>query len=86
MDIQNEIIKTIDILINKKFEKTVIPKDVPTIVKSITKNKKYVVIIDGAEHTVPCGVNIGNITVGMPVWVHLPDRSNPSTAFIIAKR
>lgn len=86
MNIQNEILKAIEIIIDKKLEKYAIVSDVQSIVTDV-KNDKYKVFINGSEYWVKCGFDTTSINIGTPVWVHLPNgNQNFKSAFIIAKR
>ena len=81
MDIQNEIIQTIDILIAKRVSTA--PMDIPTVVIGVDRDL-YKVSIDGYEYNVKDGVGI-NPTVGTKVWVHLPN-GKINQAYIAARR
>lgn len=81
MDIQNEIIKTIEIMVAKRVSST--PMDIPTVVIGV-EGDYYKVNIDGADYSVKDGINL-NPTVGTKVWVHLPN-GKINQAYIAAKR
>lgn len=81
MDIQEEIIKTINVMIAKKLEKSNISTDVASVVQEINGNK-YKVLVNGVKIWVKNGCNI-SLSVGTPVWVHIPN-GNINDAFILA--
>lgn len=83
MDIQGEIIKTIDIMIAKRLEKSQISTDVASVVQEIS-GTKYKVTINGTKSWVKCGTNL-SLNIGTPVWVHIPN-GNINDAFILAYR
>lgn len=81
MDIKNEIIRTIEVLIDKKISSN--PTDIPTVIRGV-RGDKYVVNVDGAEYLVKDGINL-HPTVGMAVWLHCPN-GKIGAAYIAAKR
>lgn len=81
---KDEIIKTIEILVNKAIEKRTPSFDVTGAVLEI-KGDKYRVRINGSDYWLKDGVNI-NPTVGMSVWVRMPNNRNMNGAYICAKR
>ena len=82
MNIQDEIIKTIKLMVDKEIENQ---KNLSvTSVVTEVKGNKYKVIVDGAEYWVKDGVNI-NPTVGTPVWLYKPN-GNINQMFIMAKK
>ena len=83
MDIQEELIRTINMMISKKFEKSKISTDVPSVIQEISGNK-YRVIIKGTSYWIKCGTNL-SLNVGSPVWVHIPG-GKIDAAFILAYR
>ena len=83
MDIQKEIINTIDLLIEKRLSKLAISRDIPSVVTDIDGDT-YIVNINGGKQKIKCGTNI-TLTKGSPIWVHVPN-GDFSKAFILAKR
>ena len=81
MDIKNEIIKTIEILIDKRIPKGF--QDIPTVILGQQGNK-YKVKIDGVEHWVKDGVQL-HPAIGKSVWIHLPN-GKLTDAYIAALR
>ena len=81
MDIQSEIIKAIEVMIQKKVSPALM--DIPTVVIGV-EGDTYKVNIDGIDYNVKDGVNISP-TVGTKVWVHLPN-GKINQAYIAAKR
>lgn len=70
-DIQDEIIKTIEIMVNgvlKKKMKTS-SRDVATVILE-NKDDKYRVNIDGHDYWLKDGIGLG-LKVGMPVWIRV---------------
>lgn len=84
MQFKEEIMKSIEIMVNKAIEKHTPSFDVTAVVLDI-KGDKYKVKIDGGEYWLKDGVNI-NPSVGMGVWVRIPNRRNMNGAYICAKR
>lgn len=82
MSIQDEIIKTIKMMVSKEIENQR-NLSVASVVTEV-KGNKYKVIVDGAEYWVKDGVNI-NPTVGMAVWLYKPN-GNINNMFIMAKK
>ena len=82
MDIQKEIIDSIDILIAKAVSKYQF-LDIPSVVTEV-KGNKYKVTINGIEKFVKDGVGVSP-TIGQAVWVHLPN-GNIKDAYICALR
>lgn len=82
MSIQDEILKSIDIMVRKSIEQYQ-KLDVASVVTEI-KDNKYKVTIDGADYYVKDGVGI-NPVVGMSVWVHIPN-SDMKNAYIAARK
>ena len=83
MSIQDELIRTIEIIVNRKINNIVQSRDVATVVTGINGDK-YKVTINGNDYWVKDGVNISP-TIGMAVWVHIPN-GKYTQAFIMAKR
>lgn len=82
MNIQEEIIKAINVIVEKNIEKYQL-LDVPSVVTGV-KNGKYKVTINGAEYYVKDGVNI-NPAIGTLVWIHIPN-GDIKNAYISARR
>lgn len=82
MDIKSEILKSIEIMIEKATEKYKC-SDYATTVEEI-KGNKYKVKINGAYYWVKDGVNISP-TVGTHVWVYAPN-NKMSDLYICAKK
>lgn len=69
--IQDKIINTIEIIVNKTLEKYIRTRDVVSAVTGI-RNDKYEITIDGKKYWVKDGVNISP-KKGTMVWVRIPD-------------
>lgn len=82
MDIQNEIIKSIDIIVQKYLERYQF-LDAESVVLEV-KNNKYKVNINGGDYYVKDGVGI-NPTVGTAVWIHIPN-GDIKNAYISARK
>lgn len=84
MNIQAEILKSIEIMVQKalrKYERT----EMAAVVEAVNGDK-YTVTIDGYKYEVKDGINL-NPSVGTPVWVKLPNGTgNMTGAYIMAKR
>lgn len=85
MSIKDELIRTIDIRINKIINKiaSIKNRDVVAVVKEINGDK-YRVDIDGYNYWMKDGVGIA-LSVGSSVWVRIPE-GKMSLAYICAKR
>ena len=83
MDIQKEIINTIDLLIEKRLSKLTMSRDIPSVVTDIDGDK-YIVNINGGKQKLKCGTNL-TLSKGSTVWVHIPN-GDFSKAFILSKR
>ena len=77
MNIQNEIIKTIELIVQKAVENQQ-NLDVSSVVVGIKGNKAKV-IVDGAEYWVN---NTLGLAIGDNVWLHIPNsRKNMKQMF-----
>lgn len=72
MTIKDEIIKTVDIMVKSAFKNIKTDKTLPAVVTSAV-NGKYVVAIDGTNHTVKCAIPNLELKVGQSVWVKIPN-------------
>lgn len=82
MNIQEEILKSIETMVEKTILKFQNP-DVASVVTGI-HNGKYQVSINGADYYVKDGVGISP-GVGTAVWIHIPN-GNLKNAYIAALR
>lgn len=82
MDIKTEIIKTIELLIDKKIKNN--PMDIPTVILGVTSKGEYKVNIDGVDYFVNDGILL-RPSVGTKVWLHCPN-GKISDAYIAARR
>lgn len=82
MNIQEEILKSIELMLQKALEKHQ-TSDVASVVTEI-KNNKYKVTINGADYWVKDGVGI-KPAVGTLVWIHVPN-GQIGNAYISARR
>ena len=84
LNIQEEIFKSIETIVQKILEKSNITKVVPSIVID-TKGSKYVVTINGTNYVVEDGIGFSDLHRSSPVWVTVPS-GDFSKAYISAKR
>lgn len=56
MDLGNELLKTIQIMINRKFRNYKADRTYRTVIKRIDKNGYVITDQAGQERTVPCGI------------------------------
>ena len=71
MTIKDEIIKTIEIMVNKEIKKIKADKTHLSIITSV-ENGKYVVTLNGSEHKVKCAIPNVELKTGQQVWVTVP--------------
>lgn len=82
MAIKDEIIKTVEIIINKKIE-NLLNRDASGVVTEIKENK-YKVNINGSDYWLKDGVNI-NPNIGTAVWIYIP-YGNMINAYICGRK
>ena len=83
MSIQDELLNTIETYVDKALSKRTLTRVVPSVVTGV-ENGKYKVNIDGDNYMIKDAVGV-NPTVGMGVWVMIPD-IGIGQAFIVGKR
>lgn len=83
MSIQDELLSSIETMIQNTVANYMPQSDYACVVKAIA-NGKYEVSINGGTYHVYNGVGI-NVKVGSAVWVHVPNQ-NFGQAFIIGSR
>ena len=83
MDFKQELIRTINILIDEKLNAVSQSKEIATVVTGVSKDK-YKVKINGQDYWVRDGVNV-KPTVGTSVWIRSPT-PNLADAYICSKR
>ncbi len=72
MDLGKEILKSIQIMVDKKLDNYRADRTYKTAIKKITR-KGYVVLDEaGCERTVPCGIPNVTLRAGQYVYVTLP--------------
>ena len=81
MDVQEEIFKTIEIIIDRYVDRLNLSHDEPGIVLG-TSNDKYIVSLKGGQYTVKDGVNV-HPSANTPVWVRIPN-NDYNQAYICA--
>lgn len=84
--VQDEILRTIDIFIQKRIEQLNLSREVPSVVQEYRKgDNRYRVMIDGVFYWVIDGVGISDLKVSSSVWVRIPN-NNISDAYICGLR
>lgn len=83
MSIQDELFKSIEILIQKALEKQNLNRTVASTVEAI-KGSTYKCNIDGAYYFVKNGTGL-SLSKGTAVWIHVPG-GKMNNAFIMGKR
>lgn len=73
MTIKDEIIKTVDIMVKSALKNIKTDKTIPSVIMKVESNGKYVVTIDGTNHTVKCAIPNLELKVGQSVWVKIPN-------------
>ena len=72
MNFSDEILKTMQIMINRKLKNYRVDRTYKSVVKRITP-KGYVVLDDaGGQRTVPCCIPNITLRIGQGVWVKEP--------------
>ena len=85
MDIQSELIKTIELMINKAIDKNSGTQIVPSVVRDINVDgDAYLCHVNQNELWLKAGTNI-TPSVGKGVWICIPG-GNISDAFVLAYR
>lgn len=72
MDFKKEILKSIQELINKSFEKYKADKTYQSVIKEVTEKGYIVLDQSGSERTVSCCIPNITLKVGQRVWVKEP--------------
>lgn len=72
MDLGKEILKAIQIMINKKFKSYRADRTYQTIIKRIDKNGYVIIDQAGQERTVPCGIPNVELSPMQRVYVKEP--------------
>lgn len=71
MDIGKEILKSIQIMIDKKLDNYRADRTYRTVIKRIDKNGYIITDEAGQERTVPCGIPNVSLKVGQTVYVKM---------------
>lgn len=72
MNLGEELIKTIQIIVNRKLKKYRADRTYRTIIKRIDKNGYVIIDQAGQERTVPCGIPNVELRPGQSVYVKEP--------------
>lgn len=72
MDLGEELLKTIQIMINRKLNNYRADRTYQTIIKRIDKNGYVIIDQTGQERTVPCGIPNVELKPGQRVYVKEP--------------
>ena len=83
MSIQDELFKSIEILVQKAIEKQNISRTVASTVESVNGNT-YKCNVDGAYYWLKNGTGV-SLSNGTSVWVHIPN-GKMNNAFIMGTR
>lgn len=72
LDLGKEIIKSIQIIVDRKLSNYKADKTYKSVIKNISP-KGYVILDEsGSERTVKCCIPNLDLKVGQPVWIKLP--------------
>ncbi len=83
MSVQEELIKTIETMLQKNNHNNQYSRDVSSVVTNIN-NDKFEVKIENSVYWIKNGVGV-TLHIGDPVWVHIPN-GNLNEMFIMAKK
>lgn len=83
MSIQDELFKSIEILVEKYLDKRMLSRTVASTVMEVSGDK-YKCSIDGATYMLKNGSGVA-LTKGTAVWVHIPN-NKINNAFIMGTR
>ncbi len=72
MDLGEEILKAMQIMINRKLRNYKADRTYRTVIKRITKNGYVITDEAGQERTVPCGIPNVTLRAGQSVYVKEP--------------
>ncbi len=72
MNLGEELLKTIQIMINRKLKNYRSDRTYKTVIKRIEKNGYVIIDETGSERTVPCGIPNVELRVGQYVYVKEP--------------
>ncbi len=72
MDFKTEILKSIQIMIDKKIDNYKADRTYKSVIKRITKNGYVIVDETGSERTVPCCIPNAVLRPMQSVWVKEP--------------
>ncbi len=72
MNLGEELIKTIQIIVNRKLKKYKADRTYRTVIKRIDKNGYVITDQAGQERTVPCGIPNIELRPGQSVYVKEP--------------
>ena len=71
MTIKDEIIKTIEIMVNKEIKKIKADKTYPSVITSV-ENGKYVISLNGSNYKIKCAIPNVELKTGQQIWVTVP--------------
>lgn len=73
MDYKTEILKSIQIMIDKKISSYKGDRTFPSIIKKVNNNNTYIILAeDGSERTVYSSIPSLNLQIRTKVWVKIP--------------
>lgn len=82
--IQDEILQTIEHLMNRKIEKAGYDKTSSATVLEVLNNNQYVVLMNGRQYTFYCAVNM-TFVGGNGVWITIP-QNDADRAYISGRK
>lgn len=72
MNFKQEILKSIQLMIDEKVSSYKADKTYKSVIKSVTKKGYVILDLTGSERTVPCCIPGIELRVGQYVWVKEP--------------
>lgn len=72
MDLKSELIKSIQIIIDKKLNNSKIDRTYKSVIKNVVPKGYVVLDTGGSERTVQCSIPNVELKIGQTVWVKEP--------------
>ena len=73
MSIKEQIFKATEMIVDNKLKRFKVDKTLPSVVTSVEKDGKYVIVFDGSNYSVKCSIPNMDLKVGQGVWVKIPN-------------
>ncbi|MBR5596656.1 MAG: hypothetical protein IKW30_04525 [Lachnospiraceae bacterium] len=73
MSIKEQILKSIEIIVDARLKGFKVDKTLPSVIVSTNDNGKYVISLNGNNYTVKCSLPNVELKVGQSVWVKIPN-------------